>query len=132
MPGITGAGALMQGVRRKAMTPEFGERVCLQGRWKISGLHLPGEVLEWDGEGFKDAAARHSGIYASYKLVLYLIAAERLNISAPHRDEVIDRLLAMQSTDGGWKTDYKDGKPVGLANVETTCLSLLALQTLIK
>ena len=26
--------------------------------------------------------------------------------------------------------DYKDGKPVGLANVETTCLSLLAVQTL--
>ena len=38
----------------------------------------------------------------------------------------------MQSAEGGWKTDYKDGKPVGLANVETTCLSLLALQTLQK
>ena len=82
----------------------------------------------WDGEGFKDAAARHSGIYATYKLALYLIAADRLKITAPHRDEVIVRLLAMQSTDGGWKTDYKEGKPVGLANVETTCLSLLALQ----
>jgi len=84
----------------------------------------------WDGEGFKDAAARHSGIYATYKLALYLIAADRLKISAPHREKVLARLLAMQSTDGGWKTDYKDGKPVGLANVETTCLSLLALQAL--
>ncbi len=43
---------------------------------------------------------------------------------------MIARLLAMQSSDGGWKTDYKDGKPVGLANVETTCLSLLALQSI--
>jgi hypothetical protein len=47
---------------------------------------------------------------------------------APHRDTVITRLLAMQSSDGGWRTDYKEGKPFGLANVETTCLSLLALQ----
>ena len=86
----------------------------------------------WDGEGFKDRAATHSGIYATYKLALYLIAARRLNIPASHREEVIARLLAMQWTDGGWKTDYKDGKPVGLTNVETTCLSLLALETLRK
>ena len=86
-------------------------------------------VAMWDGEGFKDAAARHNGIYATYKLALYLIAADRLKIAAPHRDEVIARLLAMQSTDGGWKTDYKDSKPVGLTNVETTCLCLLALQS---
>ena len=84
----------------------------------------------WDGEGFKDRAATHSGIYATYKLALYIIAAHRLNVSPPHRNEVIARLLSMQAPDGGWKTDYKDGKPVGLTNVETTCLSLLALETL--
>jgi len=89
-------------------------------------------VAMWDGEGFKDQAAKHSGIYATYKLALYLIAAARLNILPPHRDEVIARLLAMQSPDGGWKTDYKEGKPVGLANVETTSLSVLALRTLSK
>jgi len=87
-------------------------------------------VAMWDGEGFKDAATKHNGVYATYKLALYLIAADRLKIPAPHRKEVIARLLAMQSSDGGWKTDYKDGKPVGLANVETTCLSLLALQSI--
>jgi hypothetical protein len=86
-------------------------------------------VAMWDGNGFNDAATRHS-IYATYKLALYLIAADRLNTLAPHRDEVIARLLAMQSSGGGWTTDYKEGKPVGLANVETTCLSLLALRTL--
>ena len=29
---------------------------------------------------------------------------------------------------GGWKTDYNLTGPVGLANVETTCLALLALK----
>jgi len=87
-------------------------------------------VAMWDGEGFMDAATRSSGVYATYKLALYLIANDRLKIGAPHRDEVMTRLLAMQSSDGGWITDYKDGKPVGLANVETTCLALLALHAL--
>jgi len=87
-------------------------------------------VLMWDGEGFKDRAATHSGIYATYKLALYLIAADRLRITAPYRDEVVARLLGLQAPDGGWKTDYRAGKPVGFANVETTCLSLLALRTL--
>jgi len=86
----------------------------------------------WDGQGFKDRAARHSGIYATYKLALYLIAAGRQNISPPHWEEVTARLLAMQAPDGGWKTDYKEGKPVGLTNVETTCLALLALHAMNK
>ena len=68
----------------------------------------------------------------TYKLALYLIAAHRLKVVARHRDQIIARLLAMQSPDGGWKTDYNEGKAVGLTNVETTCLSLLALQTLRK
>src|SRR6185436_16327859 len=89
-------------------------------------------VAMWDGHGFHDAATSHSGLYATYKLALYLIAADRLHISPPHGDEVIKALLAMQSPDGGWKTDYKEGKPVGFANVETTCLALLALETLRK
>jgi len=84
----------------------------------------------WDAEGFNDPASRHGGRFATYKLALYLIAANRLGISPPHRVEVIERLLAMQTPDGGWITDYKEGKPLGLANVETTCLALLALKTL--
>jgi hypothetical protein len=90
--------------------------------------HFEQAAAMWDGEGFQDAASRHSGIYATYKLALYLIAADRLNISPPNRPEVIARLLAMQNSEGGWVTDYKVGKPVGLANVETTCLALLALK----
>ena len=84
----------------------------------------------WDTEGFQDPASKHGRRFATYKLALYLIAANRLGISPPHRVEVIERLLAMQTPDGGWITDYKEGKPLGLANVETTCLALLALKTL--
>jgi hypothetical protein len=93
--------------------------------------HFDAAVALWDGAGFKDRAAEHNGVYATYKLALYLIATDRLHVSAPHREEVIRRLMSMQSTEGGWITDYKDDKPVGLANVETTCLSLLALKTLL-
>ena len=84
----------------------------------------------WDTEGFQDPASRHGSRFATYKLALYLIAADRLGISPPHRVEVVERLLAMQTPDGGWITDYKEGKPIGLANVETTCLALLAIKTI--
>jgi hypothetical protein len=92
--------------------------------------HFEKAAAMWDGAGLKDLATEHSSIYAAYKLALYLIAADRLRIRAPHRDEILARLLSMQARNGGWVTDYKDGKPVGVANVETTCLSLLALKTL--
>jgi len=84
----------------------------------------------WETEGFQDPASRHGHRFATYKLALYLIAANRLGISPPHGGKVIERLLAMQTPDGGWITDYREGKPLGLANVETTCLALLALKTL--
>jgi hypothetical protein len=38
----------------------------------------------WDGQGFVDRATKHSGLYATYKLALYVIAADRLNTSPPH------------------------------------------------
>src|SRR6185503_4125467 len=50
----------------------------------------------WDDAGLRDRATQHSGIYATYKLALYLIAAERLRITPPHRDEAVTRLLAVQ------------------------------------
>jgi hypothetical protein len=92
--------------------------------------HFDRAAALWDGTGLKDRATEHNGLYATYKLSLYLIAAERLRTAAPHRKEIIARLLSLQSHEGGWITDYKDGKPVGLANVETTCLTLLALRSL--
>jgi len=50
------------------------------------------------------------GLFATYKLALYVIAADRLGISPPHGEKVIERLLAMQTPDGGWITDYRDGR----------------------
>jgi len=97
---------------------------------------LPGEARRcfdraaamWDGHGFKDRAAQQGGIYATYKLALYLIAADRLKLAPPHRREVLQQLLALQASDGGWKTDYNSTGPSGFCNVETTCLALLALK----
>jgi hypothetical protein len=82
----------------------------------------------WDGHGFKDRAAKQMGTYSTYKLALYLIAADRLAITPPERSAVLSSLLAMQSSDGGWITDYRGDQPTGQANVETTCLAILALQ----
>ena len=55
--------------------------------------------------------------------------AGKLKLEAPHANAVRSRLLALQNQEGGWITDYDAAlKPVGLANVETTCLALLALR----
>lgn len=90
-----------------------------------SGLAL------WDGHGFHDEATRKADRYATYKLALALLAEARLKRRAPAHDAVVEGLLARQSAEGGWITDYdRAGKPHGLANVETTSLALLALDTL--
>lgn len=81
----------------------------------------------WDGHGFMDAAAREMEVYSTYKLGLALIAAKRFSVRVP--DGVLTRLLAMQDADGGFVTDYRpDGTRVGMANVETTCLSILGIE----
>jgi hypothetical protein len=82
----------------------------------------------WDGQGFKDRVVEVAGHYATYKLALALIAAARAGAPLPMRREILQRLLALESSQGGWITDYAPGgKPRGLANVETTCLALIAL-----
>ena len=45
--------------------------------------HFERAVAMWEGQGFTDRATKHSGLYATYKLALYLIAVDRLNISPP-------------------------------------------------
>jgi hypothetical protein len=85
-------------------------------------------VAMWDERGFSDQATRYNGLYATYKLALFLIAADELHISTPFSSDALGRLLLLQNKAGGWVTDYdKDGRPRGLANVETTCMALLAL-----
>ena len=86
----------------------------------------------WDGKGFMDAAAQHGSRYSTYKLGLALIAAAHLSPPATPVQALIDRLLGMQDKSGGWTTDYDaTGKKIGLANVETTCLSILGLEALV-
>jgi hypothetical protein len=91
-------------------------------------LNFDRAAAMWDGTGFRDRVVVQAGQYATYKLALYLIAADRLRLTPPHRREVTERLLGLQAGEGGWRTDYNAAAPLGLANVETTCLALLALQ----
>jgi hypothetical protein len=83
----------------------------------------------WDGRGFNDPATRQSRRYATYKLALALVAANRLSPPATLPQGLLERLLTMQSETGGWITDYSaKGEKIGLANVETTCLAILGLE----
>lgn len=90
--------------------------------------HFDRASAMWDEHGFKDRVVQKDGIYATYKLAFYLIAAKRLKVVPLHRRAVLQQLFALQASDGGWKTDYNPAGPVGLSNVETTCLALLAVR----
>jgi hypothetical protein len=95
--------------------------------------HFRSALQMWDGVGFKDRVFEKQKRYATYKLALALIAAIKLGERPPTRDAILKRLLSQQSKDGGWITDYDaSGKPVGLANVETTSLAVLALDAVAK
>ena len=90
-------------------------------------------VQMWDGKGLRDRAVEHDNRYATYKLALLLIAAARLGERPPAHDTILERLLAQQAKDGGWITDYDAiGKPLGVANVETTSLAILGLEAVAK
>ena len=83
----------------------------------------------WDGNGFNDAATKQLQRYSTYKLALGLIAARKWKLDEP--GGALELLLARQSESGGWITDYNSqGQNIGLANVETTCLSILGIETL--
>jgi hypothetical protein len=91
--------------------------------------HWDEAIQMWDGKGFLDAAAGHSRLYATYKLGLALIAAHHLSPPAKPPDGLMQKLLSLQSDAGGWITDYDAaGNRVGVANVETTCLSILGVE----
>lgn len=99
--------------------------------------HFKRAAALWDGRGFHDRVMANQNPgqkrYATYKLALYLLAADRLSQPGPPAAAVRQQLLALQNDAGGWITDYTpEGRPVGQANVETTCLALLALKTNFK
>jgi len=92
--------------------------------------HWEEAMRMWDGKGFMDAAARHEQSYSTYKLGLALLAARRLLPLAEPPPGVLARLLTLQDDSGGWVTNYDGtGKKIGDANVETTCLAILGIET---
>lgn len=93
--------------------------------------NLDAALAMWDGKGLADAVTRAHKIYATYKLALAVLAADRLNRIDKLPQGLVQRLAGMQSDSGGWITDYKpNGTPKGKANVETSCLAILAFDRL--
>lgn len=91
--------------------------------------HWDAAMRLWDGKGFQDAAAKEHQRYATYKLALALLAARRLTPPAAPPAAITQQLRALQDESGGWITDYDAaGRGIGRANVETSCLAILALE----
>ena len=100
-----------------------------EGNQPAARQHWEAAMRLWDGKGFLDAAARNDHQYSTYKLGLALLAASRLSPPAKPPPGLMGKLLALQDSSGGWITDYNAaGKKIGLANVETTCLSILGIE----
>jgi hypothetical protein len=90
--------------------------------------HWEAAMELWDGNGFLDAATKRHQCYSTYKLGLALLAASHLSPPAQPPVGLLERLLALQDDSGGWITDYNAAaQKIGVANVETTCLSILGL-----
>jgi len=101
------------------------------GRQSTARQHWDAAMGMWDGNGFLDAAARHDHRYSTYKLGLALLAANHLSPPTKLPAGLLDKLLALQDESGGWITDYDTtGQKIGLANVETTCLVILGIESL--
>lgn len=93
-------------------------------------VHFRAALQLWDGRGFRDRAVEHLGRYATFKLALASVAAQRLGRTAELPETLLEHLLNLQAKDGGWVTDYNSvADPVGKTNVETTSLAVLALET---
>lgn len=91
--------------------------------------NLDAALQMWNQEhqGFADAVLKTRNIYATYKLAMAVIAAHRLNQMDHLPRGMMEQLRRLQDPTGGWITDYQpDGTPIGKANVETTCLAILA------
>ena len=83
----------------------------------------------FDGIGFYDKATKVDGLYANYKLALCIYTAKVLGLSReeyPALDIMERRLWEAQNERGGIITHRDlEGNLVGLANAETTALTLL-------
>jgi hypothetical protein len=116
---------------------QYVDLLCLasiaEGRNPAGQRHWEAVVRLWDGSGFNDVAAQKHQQYATYKLALALIAGSRRQASGNTLEAIREKLLLLQDESGGWVTDYdRDGKQIGVANVETTCLAILGLEEFSK
>lgn len=80
----------------------------------------------FDGAGFARPAS--DGQYATADLALALLAGERLD--QPASDAIVRRLLALQTSDGGFAAHYDAAGPADGADTATTAYALLALYAL--
>jgi hypothetical protein len=88
------------------------------------------EALDhWDGLGFYDSATKKNGLYANYKIGLFLYVADKMNypLSADTKADMERQMWRQQNPETGGITSLADlnGQPIGSANVETTALTLL-------
>ena len=82
----------------------------------------------WEGKGFVDKVYKETGLYETYKVALFVILCRLLNLYPTFFADALHVLYRMQREDGGFVTHYDDElRYRGDANVETTCLAILAL-----
>src|SRR6267143_275314 len=83
----------------------------------------------WTGTGIADEPYKQSGIYQTYKTVLYAYALTQQ--SRPVPATVTATLLRMQDPDGGFHTGYAANMMYAGTdeNVETTSIAILSLNT---
>jgi hypothetical protein len=116
---------------------QYVDLLCLasiaERRSPAGQQHWEAVLRLWDGRGFNDVAAEKHQQYATYKLALALIAGSRLHEMGKALEAIHEKLLLLQDESGGWVTDYdRNGKQLGVANVETTCLAILGLEEFSK
>ena len=83
----------------------------------------------FDGIGFYDKATREDGLYANYKLALCIYTAKVLGLSREDYPAlaIMERQLWEAQDERGGIVTHRDleGNLIGLANAETTALTLL-------
>ena len=96
-----------------------------------TALQIYDDTLQmFDGTGFADKAFNVS--YETYKLALPLYSGSIINAPNPYADQMLETLLKLQDTGGGFVTHYTDAIipfEDSDTNTETTSFALLALNS---
>jgi hypothetical protein len=115
--------------------PIIGNRIIYRGRanrlWKklLSRYDPIKGVLEMDPAEKEIKPDKPQPLHAVFKLALFGILAQEM-ADVKTSESVRATLRGWQHDKGGWETDRTiELKPDGVANLETTCLSILALTT---